>query len=373
MQADLDEPASIAMFNRTEALAETLGRDLEAARALDALARASGIGTHARLAAHHQIDLARAKLARIGGNPILESHILLTEAQVLTDEARLGEAEKAMRASIELMEKTYGTEHPNLAVAYGALAQIELEAGKDAQASAQRALELARHTLDPDHPTVAGAKMTLAQAMLRAHRNDDARRLLQEADASFVKNYGAIDPRRAAIQGNLGELALAEQRWSDAAASFTIARDVLAQVAGPEGLIVAGPERDLSVAYGAQHQLDEALAHASRAVAIIEKAGPDGEPRLPGALEDLCEVHLARDKPAECLPLATRAVELIEARGNDADPQELADGRYLIARAMWDAKQDRVRARALAARAQAEEPDAVRQQVVAAWLRAHPL
>jgi len=72
-------------------------------------------------------------------------------------------------------------------------------------------------------------------------------------------------------------------------------------------------------------------------------------------------------------PLATRAVELIEARGNDADPQELADGRYLIARAMWDAKQDRVRARALAARAQAEEPDAVRQQVVAAWLRAHPL
>ena len=373
MQADLDEPASIAMFNRTEALAETLGRDLEAARALDALARASGIGTHARLAAHHQIDLARAKLARIGGNPILESHILLTEAQVLTDEARLGEAEKAMRASIELMEKTYGTEHPNLAVAYGALAQIELEAGKDAQASAQRALELARHTLDPDHPTVAGAKMTLAQAMLRAHRNDDARRLLQEADASFVKNYGAIDPRRAAIQGNLGELALAEQRWSDAAASFTIARDVLAQVAGPEGLIVAGPERDLSVAYGAQHQLDEALAHASRAVAIIEKAGPDGEPRLPGALEDLCEVHLARDKPSECLPLATRAVELIEARGNDADPQELADGRYLIARAMWDAKQDRVRARALAARAQAEEPDAVRQQVVAAWLRAHPL
>ena len=373
MQADTDQGASIRMFERTEALAETLGRDLEAARTLDALARADGIGTHERLAAHHQIDLARAKLARIGGNPILESHILLTEAQVLTDETRLGEAEKAMRASIDLMEANYGSEHPDLAVAYGSLAQIQFAAGKDTQAAARRALDIAQHTLNADHPTVAGAKMTLAQAMLRAHHDEDARRLLQEADASFVKDDGELSPHRAAIQGNLGELAVAEQRWPDAAAHFTIARDVLVQIAGPDGLVVAGPERDLSVAYGGQNKLDEALAHASRAVAIIEKAGRDGEPRLPGAVEDLCEVYIARDQPASCLPLAVRVVALIEAHGKDSDPQELADGRYLIARAMWDAKQDRARARALAAQAQAEEPDAERQQVVAAWLRSHPL
>ncbi|CAN5629402.1 hypothetical protein BH11MYX1_BH11MYX1_28630 [soil metagenome] len=374
LQADADEQASISMFNRAETLAEMLGRDLDAARALDALARASGTGTHERQAAHRQISLARAKLARIGGNPSLESHILLTEAQVLTDESRFAEAETAMRTSIALLESTYGADHPNVAAAYGVLSQIQFAEGKDdCVTSAQRALDIATKTLNADHPTVAGAKMTLAQAMIRSHRLGEARRLLQEADTSFVKDYGDLNPRRAAIQGNLGTLALSEQRWVDAAANFTIARDLLAKDAGPDGLIVAGPERDLSVAYGAQHELDEALAHANRAVAIIEKAGPDGEPRLPGALEDLCEVHIARAKPAECIPLAERAVKLLEAHGHDSDPQELADGRYLIARARWDANQDRPRARALAVQAQAEEPDAERQQVVADWLKAHVL
>ncbi len=375
LQADVDEQASIAMFNRAEALAETLGRDLDAARALDALAIASGTGTHDRKAAHRQIELARAKLARLGGNPMLESKIGITEAQILTDESRLAEAEVVMKRSIELLVSTYGTDHPNIATAYGVLSQIQLDAGNAAaaEASATRALEVALHTLNADHPNVAGAKMTLAQALIRRGDSASARRLLQEADASFAKDYGDANPRRAAIQGNLGTLALTEQRWSDAVVNFTTARDVLAASAGPDGLIVAGPERDLSVAFGGMHELDEALAHATRAVAIVEKAGADGEPRLPGALEDLCEVQLARDQPAACVPLATRAVALIEARGKDADPQELADGRYLIARAMWDAKQDRTKARALAVQAQAEEPGADRQQVVADWLTAHRL
>lgn len=225
--------------------------------------------------------LARAKLARIGGNQMLESHLLLTEAQVLTDETRFAEAETAMHASIALMEQTYGAVHPNVASAYGVLSQIQFAEGKDdCLNTAQRALDLAIKTLNVDHPTVAGAKMTLAQAMIRGRRLGEARRLRQEADASFVKDYGDLDPHRAAIQGNLGTLALSEERWGDAVANFTLARDLLAKVAGPDALIVAGPERDLSVAYGAQHELDEALGHARRAVAIIEMAGPDGEPRL---------------------------------------------------------------------------------------------
>ena len=374
LEADTDEQASIATFDRAEALAETLGRDLDAARVLDALAHASGVGTHERKHAHAQVALARAKLARIGGNPLLEGHLDMTEAQVLTDEGRFAEAEIAMHAAIGLMEKTYGTDHPSIASAYGTLSQLQLGEGKDAcVTSARHALEIARKTLDEDHPTVAGAKMTLAQGLIRTHRLDEARRLLMEADTSFVKDYGDLDPDRAAIQGNLGTLALSEQRWADAVAHFTLARDLLAHLAGPDSLSVAGPERDLSVAYGGQQDLASALVHARRAIEIIEKAGIDGEPRLPGALEDLCEVDLARDTPAECIPLAERAVKLTEARGKDADPQELADGRYLIARAMWDANQDRPRARGLAVRAQTEEPDVERQHEVAAWLAAHRL
>jgi tetratricopeptide (TPR) repeat protein len=173
------------------------------------------------------------------------------------------------------------------------------------------------------------------------------------------------------VQGNLFALALHEGRWADALGNATVARDILAQTEGPESLVVAGPERDRSVALGALHRYDEAFAAASRALEIIEKAKTDGEPRLPGALSDLCEVQIAQDKDADCIPNVERAIALIEAKGPGADPLELADARYLLARAMWEAKRDRPRALQIAAQAEHEHPLAERRKIIADWIAQH--
>ncbi|HEY6034079.1 MAG TPA: hypothetical protein VIV58_07465, partial [Kofleriaceae bacterium] len=82
--------------------------------------------------------------------------------------------------------------------------------------------------------------------------------------------------------------------------------------------------------------------------------------------------EIAMDKPADCVPQAQRAVAAITARGATADPLELADARYVLARAMWEAKLDRPRARQIAMQAQAEHPLAERRQVMADWLAQHP-
>src|SRR5206468_2930898 len=61
------EPYTVApLFHQAQALAETLGHDVEAARALEALANVEGVEKHDYAQAHADLDLAKAKLARLG-------------------------------------------------------------------------------------------------------------------------------------------------------------------------------------------------------------------------------------------------------------------------------------------------------------------
>ena len=374
IHSELDPKLARTELDDAEALAEAQGRDIDAAAMLDMLAEVTGTEAHDHPLAHHQLALARAKIARVGGNSALEARLAYTEGEVFMDETKFTEAAHAMDSAIQLFEHAYGTDSPNVARAYGTLSQIFRAAGRnpDALAAARHTLEIATATLGPNHPTTAGAQMTLAQCLIDNQQNAEGKKLLEQADATFARVYGEIHPARASVQGNLFTLALTEQRWADALTAATLARDILAAADGPDALSVAGPERDRSVAYGAMSQLPEALAAAQRAVAIVEKAGADGEQRLAGALSDLCEVEIAMDKPADCVPQAQRAIAAINARGPTADPLELADARYVLARAMWEAKQDRPRARQIALQAQAEHPLAERRQVMAAWLTQHP-
>ncbi|MEO6772059.1 MAG: serine/threonine-protein kinase [Kofleriaceae bacterium] len=373
LETELDPKVARTELDDAEALAEAQGRDIDAATMLDQLAEVSGTEAHDHPLAHHQLALARAKLARIGGNTVLEARLAFTEGQVFMDETNFTEAAHSMDSAIALFERAYGTNNPNVARAYGALSQILRGAGRTPEAlvAARHTLEIALATLGPNHPTTAGAQLTLAQVLIDDQQNAEARRLLEQADATFARVYGAIHPARAAVQGNLVNLALTEQRWDDALSAATLAREILAASDGPDALSVAGPERDRSVALGALGRLPEALVAAQRALAIVEQAGADGEQRLAGALADLCEVEIAMARPADCIPHAQRAVAAITARGAATDPVELADARYVLARAMWEANHDRPRARRLAVQAEAEHPLAERRKVIADWLAQH--
>jgi tetratricopeptide (TPR) repeat protein/predicted Ser/Thr protein kinase len=374
LNEELDAKLGVSQYNDAEALAEAQGRDLDAASALDHLAGITGTDVHDHTLSHRQIALARAKLARIGGNAAIEARLDMTEAQVLVEEMKLADAEKSMNAAIATLEKVYGGEHPNVAQGYGVLSQILRAEGRlpDALVAARHTLAIANATLGEDHPTTAGAKMTLAQSLIDNGQLGEARVLLEQADASFEKVYGEIHPLRAAVQGNLCEIALVQQRYADALGNATLARDILAKAEGPDALAVAGPERDRSVALGALDRLDDASVAAKRALELIEKAGVDGEQRLPGALSDLCEVELAQDKSRDCLANAQRAVSLIEAKGKGADPLELGDARYLVARAMWEAdKTKHAQALQVAAQAAEEHPLAERRKIIADWIAAH--
>jgi tetratricopeptide (TPR) repeat protein/predicted Ser/Thr protein kinase len=372
LQIELDPPAAVATFHDAEALAEAQGRDLEAALALDQLASSTGTDQHDYVAAHREVELARAKLARIGGNAALEGRLAMTEAQILMDENRLGDAEASMRRAVITLERIYGSGHPTVGAAYGTLSEIlraEMRT-PEALATARHALEVLSAALGPDHPTVAGSEMNLASALINSNQIAEARERLLRADAVFVKVYGADHPTRAAVQGNLGGLELAEQHWDAALAAFRTALGIVERTEGPNSPSVAQVELDIVNALGGAGRLDEALVENLKAVAVLDKLGPDGEVRLAEALDEVGEVQLARGRAAQAIPYAERALALVERRPADANPVDLADARFMLARLLAEAKRDLVRARGLAEQA-ANHPDPDKRATIATWLHDH--
>ncbi len=371
-QAEIDRKNVVATYHDALALAEALGRDLDAALAHDALATAAGLDQHDYALAHREIELARAKLTRIGGNAAAESHLFATEARIFFDENRQHDAETSMRHAIAGLEKVYGAGHPTVGSAYGTLAQI-----LGAQGQFPASLEASTHALDvlsaafgDHHPTVAGAQMTVAQGLLALGRIPEARDRLMRADAVFREIFGPDHRSRAAISANLGQLEQDQGHWDAALAAFRTSLRIIQRTEGPEAASVAGVEHDIANCLGALGRFDEALASATHAVSILEKLGADGDNRLGAALVVVAEVHLVQDHAALALPIAERALALASKRTADASAIDLADAQYLVARVLWALHRDLGRAGQLA-EAASTTPDLGKRATIVDWLKTH--
>jgi eukaryotic-like serine/threonine-protein kinase len=345
---------TLATFDQAIALAETLGRDLDAAAGHAALANHHGVVTNDYAAAHRSIGLARAKLERLGSeNPAVRGELLMIEAQVFADENRLGDAEKSMRAAAETIESAYGPEHPKLGAALGTLSQILRYQRKvdESLAAAERALATLSAAYGSDHPYVAGAEMTVGQNLADLGRHGEARERYRRADAIFARVFGDVHPYRAAIAANIGSVDLHEKDFAAAEASFRRAHAMIVQLKGDGHMDALAARGDIARAMAMGGRVAEALAEQERVVAGYQALGRDGEPRLVGGLLDLVHYQLDGGNPQLAMATAERALGLAEKRGEDANPGEIAEAKFLLSRALWAVGHDRGRARRLAAQA----------------------
>ncbi len=374
-ESNLESPNTRAHLDRAVALAESLGRDLDAAQSYAALASFAGTVSQEYAEAHRFIGLARAKLQRLGGkNPALRGDLLMTEAQILLDDNRLGEAEGAMRQAVATMEQAYGNAHPKLGAALGTLSQIERAQRKEAESlvTSTRTLEVLERSLGADHPTVAGAHMNLAQGLMATKRYSEAREHLLRADIVFARVFGDFHPTRAAIAGNLGGLEQLQGNWDAALVASRRAVAILEKLQGPDSADVSGARRDVARELVLAGRTAEAIAEQTRALAILDKLGADGEGRMVSGLTELATFELEAKQHDAAIKHAERALALAKKRPADANPVELADAQLALANGLWESKRDRARARALVAEARSTTPDPERRAELDAWLAAHP-
>jgi predicted Ser/Thr protein kinase len=333
VETDAPETA-VSLYQEAAQLAEALGRDLDAAGALWALANVSAAELQQFQPAHHYIALARAKLERLGnGNVGVRGELLTTEAQVFLDENRLGEAESTMHKAVVLLEQAYGPNHPKLGSALGTLSQILRAQNKDALEISRRTLAIFHDAYGPEHPTTAGSEMNLAQALVDKAQYAEARERLTRADAVFATVFGDEHPLRAAIAANLGSIEQLEGKWDAALAAYRRAVALLEKVQGPDSADVSGARRDVARVLALADRLPEAIAEMKVAIAILDQLGADGESRLVGALTEIAEYQLAAKQAAQAVPNAERAVAIAAKRPADANPAEVEAATQVLARA----------------------------------------
>jgi len=189
---------------------------------------------------------------------------------------------------------------------------------------------LKQKALGEDHPDVGASEGNLAVVLEALGRNQEALEHVDRSIEILENGLGAGHPELATQLSNRGEILNALGRYRDARASFEKARIVW--------------ERELGLD-------NRNLAYALTGI----------------GLSDIAE----GDASSAIVPLE-RAFKIRE--DHETDPSRRAETRFALARALWDAGRDRVRARLLAQEARDTYAQAVAKPKLAeveSWLRAH--
>jgi len=146
----------------------------------------------------HQLDHGRtqgANLASWIGEPLW----LLS---------RFPDARRLYRRAIEIGEKHFDADHPNLAIRYSNLGNVESDLGNLAEARRlyRRAIEIEEKHFDADHPNLAIRYSNLGTVERDLGNLAEARRLYRRAIEIEEKHFDADHPNLAIYCSNLGNV-----------------------------------------------------------------------------------------------------------------------------------------------------------------------
>src|SRR2546430_7128501 len=110
------------------------------------------------------VMLASSSSAQTGAKPD-DLSSLVGQARQLYEAGKYAEAVPLAQRVVELAEKQFGPEHPNVATSLNYLAELYREQGSYAEAEPlhKRALAIREKTLDPEHPDVPTSLNYLAE------------------------------------------------------------------------------------------------------------------------------------------------------------------------------------------------------------------
>jgi tetratricopeptide (TPR) repeat protein/predicted Ser/Thr protein kinase len=280
--------------------------------------------------------------------------------------------------ALEITRKTHGEEHPKLAVILQSKAMVLTVIGDNAAADAVtlEAIRLTERAYGVDSPRLAFMLNDLAVTTCERGGLVEAESLYRQALALRIAAYGREHMLVTTVLYNLGScLAGEETRRDEARALFAEVLAIRERLVGEEHPKVAFPLLGLGGLAVEGGRLDEAERLYRRALKIREKSLGAEHSRLSFPLAGLAGVALARDRPRDAAPLAERALRLHEKATSQA--KELAEDRFMVARALAPDPSQSGRARSLAelAREGFAAGGAVMAEELAqvdAWLVKHP-
>ncbi len=309
------------------------------------------------------VDLANDDIERAAA--------LNTLGSVLKAEGRYQEALDKLERALALWQEKLGPEDPRVADALGTLGNIlkALERTEEAREKHERALAVYEKVLGPEHPRTGICLFDLGIALQQLHRNDEALARHERALAILEKALGPEHPTAVAALENLANTLIALGRHEEAREKLERVLTARQKALGPEHPLMVNAFNNLGSALSDMGRYGEAQESFSRALVLAEKTHGPRHPTLVPILLNLGQVLRREGKAAAALPYLDRALAL-------ASGYLQAAGQFELAQALWNAGQDRPRARELATQALAYFKGAGDQRLVSEisqWLDSHRL
>jgi CHAT domain-containing protein len=231
------------------------------------------------------------------------SQALLTEAHGLLGK---GEFQRAEEVGLQLLQenvRTFGADHPNVAIAHQILGESQRRQSKfnEAEGNFRRMLTIYERRLGPEHEYTAAALNSLALVLERLGDYPGAETLLRRAHAVLEKKLGKTHPDTATTLSNLS-------RVLDSQGKFAAT-----QVAKP----AAGGSEAAQIAMRAQEaerrgQFGEAETLHHQVLAIHEKSLGSDHPTTANSLSNLGRVFDLQGKYEEAETTYRRALNVRE-------------------------------------------------------------
>jgi tetratricopeptide (TPR) repeat protein len=286
------------------------------------------------------------------------------QVTMLFQQGRYEDAIPLAQKAADLVEKTFGPEHPNLAFCLNNLAKLYRSLGDYAKAEPlyQRSLAIYEKSLGPDDPNVGASLNNLA--MLYVNKGDYAKAelLYQRSLAIYEKAFGPDHPYVANSLNNLAALYVSLEDYTRAEPLYRRSLAIREKSLGPEHPDVAASLNSLADLYESLDDYAQAEPLFQRSLAIREKAlGPE-HTDVALSLNNLALLYVNKGDYARAEPLYQRALAIYEKALGPDDP-EVATSLNNIAM-LYDSLGDYTKAESLYKRSLA-----IREKAFGSW---HP-
>jgi tetratricopeptide (TPR) repeat protein len=233
---------------------------------------------------------------------------LINLAQLLKDTDRFPEAERLMQRGIGIFGKSPGEKTPQVATALNNLASLLQATNRleEAELLHRQALEIKERSYGPEDPALAPDLNNLAQVLRDTNRLQEAEPLMRRALAIDEKNYGPEHPKVAGHLNNLGSVLQDLNRLQEAECLYRRALEIEERSYGPEHPHVATDLNDLAQLLHATNRREEAEPLMRRALAIDEKRYGGEHQNVARDLSNLANLLRDTDRSHEAEPLSRR-------------------------------------------------------------------
>jgi CHAT domain-containing protein/tetratricopeptide (TPR) repeat protein len=246
---------------------------------------------------------------------------LNNRSELYRTQGNYAQAEPLLKRSLAIFEKVFGYDNPNVATSLNNLALLYSSQGNNAQAEPlyKRALAIIEKVFGPDHPSVALNLQNLGSIYVETGDHTQAEQLLKRSLAISERIYGPDHPSIALTLNNLALLYSNQGNHAQAEPLYKRSLAVYVKVFGRDHPTVALILRNLAELYGLTGSPILAEQLLKQSLAISEEIyGPDNGD-VAKTLNYLAALYVNLNGIAKALE-HSRAATKISRRNSSAQP-----------------------------------------------------